>query len=97
MRHDAEPLDESASPDLRRLAEEVRSTGRPRLLRRDGEALAMIVPVFTRRATRLTKRALSARDLGAFRSAAGSWSDVDVEGFFADVYSPARCPMSARR
>jgi hypothetical protein len=38
------PIDVGAMPDLARLAEEVRATGRPRRLRRSGEDLAVLVP-----------------------------------------------------
>lgn len=83
----AEPVDIGALPELSRLAEEVRNTGRPRLLRRDGEPLAMIVPIHSGRSARLTRRKPTARDLDAFRAAAGSWSDVDVDRFLADAYA----------
>ncbi len=92
MRAEHEPIDVSASPELLRLAEEVRSTGRPRVLRRDGEALAMIVPLPPRGARGLKQRALSARDVAIFRSAAGTWSDVDVERFLAEVYAARDVP-----
>jgi hypothetical protein len=92
MREEDEPIDVSASPELLRLAEEVRSTGKPRVLRRDGEALAMIVPLSPKGARGLRKRALSARDIDAFRSAAGTWSDVDVERFLMDVYAARDVP-----
>ena len=92
MRAEHEPIDIGSSPELLRLAEEVRSTGKPRVLRRDGEALAMIVPLSTRDARGLKQRALSARDVEAFRSAAGTWSDVDVERFLADIYAARDVP-----
>jgi len=38
-------VDVTNTPDLRRLAEEVRRTGQPRLLRLDNEDLAVLAPV----------------------------------------------------
>jgi hypothetical protein len=38
------PLEVSSMPDLARLADEVRATGRPRRLRRAGEDVALLVP-----------------------------------------------------
>ncbi len=92
MRQQDEPIDVSASPELLRLAEEVRATGRRRVLRRDGETLAIIVPFSPGGARPLKKRDLSARDVEAFRSAAGTWSDVDVERLLTDVYAARDVP-----
>jgi hypothetical protein len=38
-------IDISEMPDLLRIVEEIRSTGQPRLLRRDGEYVALVTPV----------------------------------------------------
>jgi hypothetical protein len=86
MHQDNEPIDITTSPELRHLAEEVQRTGKPRMLRRNGEALAMIIPLSTQSTHRIAKRELTAQDLDAFRPAAGTWSDVDVEQFLTDVY-----------
>jgi len=45
MTHESEAVDISDQPELVRLAEEVRSSQRARVLRRDGEDLAMLTPV----------------------------------------------------
>jgi hypothetical protein len=87
-----ESMDVSASPELLRLAEEVRSTGKSRELRRGRETLALIVPFTATGARRHTKRELTTQDIEAFRGAAGSWSDVDVERFLADVYTARDVP-----
>ncbi len=38
------PIDASNLPDLLRIAEEVQATKTPRLIKRDGETLAMLMP-----------------------------------------------------
>ncbi len=92
MRREDEPVDVTASPELQRLAEEVRRTGKPRLLRREGEALAMIVPLPMKASRPLEKRALTTQDVEAFRAAAGTWSDVDVDRFLTEVYAARDVP-----
>jgi predicted nucleic acid-binding protein len=47
----------------------------------------MIVPLPTGGARRLKPRRLSAEDIAAFRAAAGTWADVDVESLLADLYA----------
>jgi len=64
-----------------------RSTGRPRVLRRDGGNLAMIVPLPLKRSRRRIKRELTEQDIADFRAAAGGWADLDVDRFLADVYT----------
>lgn len=44
MSKEIQPINVSDVPELLRIAEEVRASGRPRLLRRDDEDLAMLVP-----------------------------------------------------
>ncbi len=94
MRHerDDESVDISEWPELLRLVEEVRATGRPRALRREGETLAVIAPLSRASGRRLKKRTLTPQALDAFRAAAGSWSDVDVDRFLADVYAARDVP-----
>lgn len=91
-RQDDESLDVSASPDLLSLAEAVRSSGRPRALRREGETIAVIVPFFATGARRLAQRNLTPEDSAAFRAAAGTWADVDVDRFLADAYAARDIP-----
>jgi hypothetical protein len=90
-RHD-DALDVSASPELLRLAEAVRASGRPRALRYGSETLAVIVPFPTTGTRRPAKRDLTPQDTEAFLTAAGSWSDVDVERFLADTYTARDVP-----
>jgi hypothetical protein len=92
MREEDETIDVTALPDLRRLAEAVRRSGKPRLLRRDGEVLAMLVPLARKAARPLERRMLTADDIAAFRAAAGTWSDVTVEQFVTNVYAARDVP-----
>jgi hypothetical protein len=59
-------------PELRRLAEDVRGTGEPQILRRDGEDLAVVVPMAPGQEIG-ARRAKTTEDLAAFRAAADSW------------------------
>lgn len=45
MQEEAKPYDVGKLPELRRLAEEVQATKRPRRLTREGDSLAMVVPI----------------------------------------------------
>jgi hypothetical protein len=56
MAEELQPLDVSDSPDLARLAEEVARTRVPRLLRRDGQELAIVQPVAPARSRRSRSR-----------------------------------------
>jgi len=76
------PLDISNIPELIRIVEEVRDTNSPRVLKRDSEDLAVLVPVPSRR--RRAGQTPTKSDYEAFLSAAGSWKDLDVDKFLAD-------------
>ncbi len=89
MNRSLTPIDISNLPDLLRIAEEVRTTKKPRALKRDNETVAVLMPVATA-IKRSGKRAKTKADYAAFRSAAGSWRDVDVEQFKADIYASRR-------
>jgi hypothetical protein len=65
-------LDVSNAPELLRLAEEVRASNTPRVLSRDDEPLAVVVPV---RRPRKAKRP-TAEDLAATLSTAGAWQGL---------------------
>ena len=85
MAKELTPIDVTDTPDLLRLAEEVRRSGRPRVLRRADEDLAVLSPV-THPAKR-TKRVKTAADREAFLSSAGGWTgNVDVDKFLEDNY-----------
>lgn len=84
MAEHAKSIDISDVPDIVCLAEEVRHAGEPCVLRRDGEELAMVVPLPRARASRLKKP--TAEDYEAFRRAAGSWADIDTDRLIEDIY-----------
>ena len=89
-------IDISDNPELLRLVEEMNAAEEPLLLRRGDTELALLTPVKRPRARR-RKREHTAADRAAFRAAAGSWRDVDVEQFLADNYAsrsiPSRPPV----
>lgn len=73
-------IDITNAPELRKAAEDVRNTKRPRLLRVDGEDVAAIVPT-TQLSRKRPTRKKTAADLAAFEAAFGSWSDFDADTF----------------
>jgi hypothetical protein len=82
-------IDITNRPDLLRLAEEVNATKSPRKLLRENETLAVVMPVGATLPAK-KKRAKTKADYEAFRNAAGSWKDVDVEQFKAAIYESRR-------
>ena len=81
-------IDVSDVPDVLRLAEEVRRSGEPRVLRGDGEDLAMVVPLPP--ATAVPFKKPTAADFESFRRAAGSWADIDTDRLIEDIYRARR-------
>jgi hypothetical protein len=81
-------IDVSDVPEILRLAEEVRRAGEPRVLQKDGEDLAMVVPLPRARKSRFKRP--TAEDLEAFRSAAGGWADIDTDKLIEDIYRARR-------
>jgi hypothetical protein len=79
-------VDISKTPELLHMAEEVAKSGKPRLLRREHEDLAVLSPARKRGKGRVKTEA----DWEAFRSAAGSWKDFDLDKFFADLEDSRR-------
>jgi hypothetical protein len=72
--------------DLSALVDEVRRSRRPRILRQDGEDVAVLVPTATPRRSggkahhlRPPSAAEVARSRAGIEAAMGSWSDVDTE------------------
>ncbi len=92
-----QPLDISADPTLTRLAEEVATSGTPRVLRRDGEDVAVLMPVRARPPLRGTRRRTKTEaDHAAFLASAGAWADlVDTEQLKADI-AASRAASSRR-
>ncbi len=84
-------LDIAGRPDLEHVVEAVRETGIPCLLQRDGETVAVVMP--PPRAPRRRKKRLTPEErYEAFKSAAGSWADVDIDAFLKDVYAGRDMP-----
>lgn len=82
------PIDIGDTPELLRLAEEVHRSYESRVLRHEGEDLAMIVPLPRKQPSRRKKP--TPEDYEAFRSAAGSWADVDTDKLIEDIYAMRR-------
>lgn len=89
MAKELKRIDISSIPELLRIVEEVRRANEPRLLRRDSEDVAIVMPV---KATSKHRRVVTKTeaDYEAFRSAAGSWADVDTDKFIRDIYESRR-------
>ncbi len=75
-------VDVTGTPDLLRLAEEVSATRTPRILSRDHEPLAVVVPIIkTRRGS-----TPSDADLAATLASAGAWKGlVDAEALKREI------------
>jgi hypothetical protein len=72
---DIRVVDVSDLPDILRLAEAVQQSGHPRILRCDGEDLAVIFPIAASTRRSRKPRAYSEADDAAFLAAAGGWPD----------------------
>ena len=71
--------------DWLRLVEEVKATKTPRILKRDNETVAMLMPVGT--AIKPEKKpAPTKADYEASLAAIGSWRDLDADALIAHVY-----------
>jgi len=86
MQRDLKRIDISNVPELLRIAEEVQITHQPRILRRDSEDVAILMPV-TPSLQRRAKQELTESDYKAFLSSAGSWKGlIDSDKLIADIY-----------
>ena len=83
VRPELKNIDVTNIPELLQIAEQVKTSGEPRMLKRDDEDLAMLIPAKPKaRARRTPTRA----DHEAFLAAAGSWKDlIDAEAFKTEV------------
>jgi hypothetical protein len=68
------PIDISHLPDLKRLAQEAKKTGRPYLLRENSHDVALLTPVSTERKQQTNRQAIEAT-----LALAGSWKDLDFD------------------
>ena len=73
MAQEIKSIDITNMPDLVRMAEAVRETREPRLLRSDGEALAVLTPVRSPRRQGTSERKAA---FDAVLAAAGSWKGI---------------------
>jgi hypothetical protein len=91
MAGELRPIDISDTPELLRLAEEVRNTNEPRVLRRNSEDLAIVMPIPKSPTAPRAKKTKTAADYAAFRSAAGGWKGlVDTDKLVEDIYESRR-------
>lgn len=93
MAEPLKPIDIGDDPALLRIVEEVRMGNKPRVPRRNGEDVAMVVPI--RHGQTAARRPRGQRktdaDYAAFRSAAGGWKDlIDIDQFIKDTYESRR-------
>ena len=83
------PIDIGNLPELLHLVEEVRGSEEARVLRNDGEDLAILTPLRAP-SKRRSRRVKTKADYEAFLAAAGSWKDVDTDKLVADIYESRR-------
>ena len=89
MAKDINYIDISGVPDLLRIAEEVQTTRKPHMLRRDSEDMAVLIPVTPTR--HKAKRTKTRADYEAFHAAAGGWKGlVDTDKLIADINESRR-------
>ncbi len=83
MAQEIEAIDVTDVPELRRIAEEVRDTREPRVLRAGDEEVAILMPVPVKRGR---KRIRTRADYDAVLAAAGGWKGlVDGEQLKKDL------------
>lgn len=88
MTKEMKPFDISDTPDLMAIADIIRKTNEPRLLRRGDEDVAILMPL--RPIRRRGSRKRTEADYRAFLSAAGSWKDVDTDALIAGIRESRR-------
>jgi hypothetical protein len=78
-------IDVGDMPELSRLVEEVQATRESRIPRRNGQDLAVLMPM--QPPAKRRQRPKTEAQLAAFRSAAGGWGDVDTDKLIAGIYA----------
>ena len=78
--------------DFIHLVKEMNATHRPRVLKIENKPVAMLIPVMK---IKKTKKEQTKKNYKAFHTAAGSWSDVDVEKFKKDIYRSRQVSISS--
>jgi hypothetical protein len=82
------PIDISNQPDILRLAEEVQATRTPRVLKRDSESIAVVMPLATalpRQGEDVWKHYDTKRVRKALQESAGALAGVDKERLLGDI------------
>jgi hypothetical protein len=93
MAKEMDYIDISSIPDLLRIAEEVRITKKPHVLRRDNEDLAVLTPITPAR----HKAKRTKADYDAFLAAAGGWKGlVDTDKLIEDIYESRALSTKSR-
>ncbi|HWE61842.1 MAG TPA: hypothetical protein VHB98_09030 [Chloroflexota bacterium] len=86
MATEQQPIDITNMPDLVRLAEEVRASNHARVLQRDHEDLAILVPVAKLPTQRLPARKNPKIAREAIEASAGGWKGlIDAEQLKKDI------------
>ena len=86
MQREVKHIDISNVPELMRIVEEMLAARQPRILSRDDEDVAVLMPV-TSAPESPTQQEKTDADYEAFLSAAGSWNGlVDPDKLIADIY-----------
>jgi hypothetical protein len=82
----AEPLRVRLEPDtdLRHVLEDVHRDGVPRVIERDGEDLAIIMPADEGSTTKPEPKSRQYKD--ELLALAGVWSDIDADRMIEDIY-----------
>jgi hypothetical protein len=86
MQEEVKHIDISHVPELMRIVEEMLASRQPRILSRDDEDVAVLMPVASAPEPPLQQEKTRA-DYEAFLSAAGSWNGlIDPDKLIADIY-----------
>jgi antitoxin (DNA-binding transcriptional repressor) of toxin-antitoxin stability system len=79
-------IDVDESPELAHLVDRISESQEATLLRRNGQAVAVITPLKKRRQRQV--RVPTQEDVEAFAAAAGGWKGlVDADALIADIYA----------
>jgi hypothetical protein len=93
MNRNLAPIDISSQPDIRRLAEEVQATKTPRVLQRDNESIAVVMPLapaVPAQGTNIWENYNAERVRDALRESAGALAGVDKEALLSDIKAARR-------
>ena len=93
MNRNLTPIDISSLPDIRRLAEEVQATKTPRVLQRDNENIAVVMPLASAvlaQRTNIWENYNAKSVQAALRESAGALDGVDKETLLRDIKAARR-------